>query len=528
MAWSTVRPQVSNPKADKFASEIKAAFLLDRVQDSEAFVGKLKPLFKECSELRGIPVNFRPEVSARQLAAVMSLVEIDAGSVVINEGHVTPDLYIVIKGALEARSSRSGSFRHGITFRPFEACGFVTLLTHVEWVTCTVKALEKTEVVWVPRKDLALFVMRIDHIRETADLMDFVTTTVPGAKYLGHAGKEKVLTYFQSCVFKKGDRLLRQGQVSDFAYILRSGECLKTSKAQRRISPVKGFNTKTTEHLALSLVTARQWLGEECLLYGQTLEYSAIATNQVTALRIHRTNFLEKLPKETLQALKAHFESKRSWKDQRQTRVKATLSQAVYGAEDNEYGQSGNGQTKHHPAASKAASLSLLKLQMRSESASPGRRPGSSAGISVGTGSRALSPSIHKQGEIVTPRPSTSLIRGESDSPNMSRVFSPEKSPFSLNAPSLKAVSFGYNTPVPRAARKSLSPMKVGTRSVREHFGYKDPEPPLEPESYLQQVIKPRPASPNPTEIWTKKYGIDRATLAYARADSPSKLTAGL
>lgn len=521
MAWASSRPLPSNPKAEKFASEIKAAFQLDRTQDSEAFVGKLKPLFKECSELKGVPVTFRPDVSDMQLAAVMSLVEIDPGAVVINEGHVTPDLYIVIKGALEARSSRSGSFRHGITIRPFEACGFVTPLTHVEWVTCTVKALEKTEVVWIPRKDLALFVTRIDHIRETAELMDFVTTTVPGAKYLGHAGKEKVLTYFQSCVFKKDDRLLRQGQLSDFAYILRSGECLKTTKAQRRISPVKGFNTKTTEHLALSLVTARQWLGEECLLYGQPLEYSAVATSQVTALRIHRTSFLDKLPKETLQALRTHFESKKSWKDQRQTRVKATLSQAVYGSEDNEYGQSGNGLVKHHPAASKAASLSLLKLQMRSESASPVRRPGSSSGFSVGTGSRARSPT--KQGEIITPRPATSLIRGESDSPNMSRVFSPDKSPFSLNTPSLKAVNFGYMAAAPRAMRKSLSPTKVGIRSVREHFGYKDPEPPLEPESYLQQVIKPRPSSPNPTEIWTKKYGIDRATLAYARADSPSK-----
>jgi hypothetical protein len=187
----------------------------------------------------------------------MSLVEIEPGAVVINEGNVTPDLYIVIKGALEARSSRAGSFRHGITIRPFEACGFVTPLTHVEWVTCSVKALERTEAVWIPRRDLALFVTRIDHIRDTAELKDFVTATVPGAKYLGHAGKEKVLGYFQSCTFKKDDKLLHQGQISDYAYIIRSGECLKTSKGQRRISPVKGFTTKTTEQLSLSLVTAR-------------------------------------------------------------------------------------------------------------------------------------------------------------------------------------------------------------------------------------------------------------------------------
>lgn len=459
----------------------------------------------------------------------MSLVEFEPGVVVINEGNVTPDFYIVIRGTLEARSNRAGSFRHGIPIRPFESCGFVTPITHTEWVTCTVKALEKTEAIWISRKDLAIFVTRIDHIRETTELMEFVTATVPGAKYLGHAGREKVLAYFESCGFKKDDYLLKQGQVADFAYIIRTGECLKTSGAERRMSPVKGFTTKTTEQLSLSLVTTRQWVGEECLLYNQPLEYSVIATNQVTALRIHRTNFLEKLPKETIQALRSHFESKRSWKDHRQSRVKATLSQAVYGPnEENAYGLPGNGQSRHHPAASKVASLSILKLQMKEkgqESMSPVRRPGSSSGFSVSSRRRAMSPSPVKHTETASSRPSTSISRGESDSPNMTRAFSPEKSPFSIKTHALKAVSFGYGGVVFRPNRKSLSPTKSGVHSVREHFGYKDPEPPTEPESYLQQVIKPRPASPNPTEVWTKKYGIDRASLANIRVDSPTKIT---
>lgn len=62
MAWAPSRPPASNPKADKFASDIKAAFQLNRVEDSDSFVTKLKPLFKECVELRGIPVTFRPDV----------------------------------------------------------------------------------------------------------------------------------------------------------------------------------------------------------------------------------------------------------------------------------------------------------------------------------------------------------------------------------------------------------------------------------------------------------------------------------
>lgn len=62
MAWTSTRSAALNPKAEKFASEIKAAFQLDRGQEVDTFVAKLKPLFKECAEMKRIPIPFRPEV----------------------------------------------------------------------------------------------------------------------------------------------------------------------------------------------------------------------------------------------------------------------------------------------------------------------------------------------------------------------------------------------------------------------------------------------------------------------------------
>jgi len=502
MALSRSRAGTINSKAEKNLHDIKAAFSGSTKGDPDAFLSKLKPLFKDCTELRTVPVHYRGDVRTRQLAALMALGEVEAGTVVVSEGNVTPDLYIVLRGAFEAKSSRSGSFRQGVLVKPFESCGFVTPLTGLEWVPCAIKAVERSEFITIPRDLLATFIAKIDHIKEIAELKDFVVTTVPGAKYLGLGGKEKIISYFRKVTFKKGDFLLRETIPSQFAYILRSGECLKTSSGHTgtKLRYLHPIDSKTTANLMLSVVTPRQWIGEECLIYGSAPEYTVTAVGLVQTLRIDRDTFNEKLPKETIHALKKHADSKKVWKILRQKKVKETLLKAICASEETE-SLSSRSISYRRPIA-QVASSSILKRQIADKSFVTGTSASPLRGV------RSRDTSCFLTEKVTTtpspPRSATGLLRTEVQS----------KSPLYVKSPSLKTAAFP-RTRSAKVVRRHPSPSKP-TLSVQEHFGYKDPCPLPEAETYIQLLLRPRPASPNPAEAWAKRYHLDPKSLKQA------------
>jgi CRP-like cAMP-binding protein len=503
MALTRSRAGTLNPKVEKNIHDIESAFAQGARGDPDAFLSKLKPLFKDCSELKAVPVHYRGEVRAMQLAALMSLGEVEAGTVVVSEGSVSPDLYIVVRGALEAKSSRSGSYRQGILIKPFESCGFVTPLTGLEWVPCALKAVERTEFITIARDLLSSFVAKIDHIKEIADLKDFVVTTVPGAKYLGLGGKEKIISYFRKVTFKKGDVLLREGLPTNYAYILRSGECLKTSSGHKgnKLHYVHAIDSKTTANLMLSLVTPRQWIGEECLIYGNSPDYTVTAVALVHTLRIDKDTFNEKLPKETIHALKLHADSKKVWKTMRQQKVKETLLKAINASEEPE-GLSNRSNSSRRPIA-QVASASILKRHMADRSlvtgtsASPIRVAPSKDNSCFLTDKLATTPS--------PPRSVTGLLRSEIES-------RPQKSPLYTKTRSLQAASFPRTRSV-KTVRRYPSPTKPILLFVQEHFGYKDLHPLPEAETYIQHLLRPRPPSPNPAEAWARRYHLDPSSL---------------
>lgn len=500
MDLSRSRAGTINSKAEKTLHDIEAAFSGGARGDPDSFLSKLKPLFKDCAELRTVPIHYRGDVRTMQLAALMSLGEVEAGTVVVSEGNVAPDLYIVVKGTLEAKSSRSGSFRQGVWVKPFESCGFVTPLTGLEWVPCTLKAVERSEIITIPRDQLATFIATIDHIKEIAELKDFVVTTVPGAKYLGLGGKEKIISYFRKVTFKKGDLLLREGIPSPFAYILRSGECLKTSSGHKgnKLHYLHAFDSKTTANLMLSVITPRQWIGEECLIYGSAPEYTVTAVGLVRTLRIDKDTFNDKLPKETIHALKIHADSKKVWKTMRQKKVKETLLKAINASEEPE--GLANRSISYRRPIGQVASSTILKRQIADKSFAIGTSLSPLRGVQSRDNSCFLTEKVTTTPS--PPRSAAGLLRAEMQ----------QKSPLYAKTPSLRTAPFP-RTRSAKIVRRHPSPTKPILLSVQEHFGYKDSSPLPKAETYLQQLLRPRPASPNPAEAWARRNHLDPNSL---------------
>lgn len=485
MAQSRSRAGTLNSKLEKTIHDIETAFLMGAHNDPDAFLLKLKPLFKDCIELRAVPIHYRGEVRLMQLANLMSIGEIEGGSVLISEGNVTPDLYVVLRGMLEAKSSRS---RQGVAVKCLETCGDAKPLTGLEWVPCTIKALERTKFLTIPHTQLADFIEKIDHIKENTEIKEFVVATVPGAKYLGLSGKEKLISYFSKVTFKKGDFLVKQGQCTSHAYIIRSGECLKT--LQICPSPSKPslsrLSTPVNPPVHLSILTPKQWVGEECLIDCKPAEYTAVAMTSVLTLCIDFETFNEKLPKETIQMLKLCAESKKKWKNWRMEKVKDTRRLK----EGEEKGERLNGLRKL-TSVTGLKPRPTEKPDLSGSSVSPIRLP-----------ARDSSWFLTEPGETDTPLPLKALkIPAKNDD------FAKGKTRICAKILGRK-MSATQRTKSARLVRR-LSPTKLILRSIPEHFGYRDATPPPVADTYIEHLLRPRPLSPNPSEIWARRHHLD-------------------
>lgn len=144
----------------------------------------------------------------------------------------------------------------------------------------------------------------------------FLAESIPGFKFRTSSHKERIASCFHIKVFNPGHYLVKEGEKSDFAYLVRKGECRIVShqiplimsqrmknKKQSKVVNANGYFSKTTNSFQIGLISEKQWVGDEITVFkDETFPFSVVTQSVVEVLAISKSELFSKVPKD-IQAL---------------------------------------------------------------------------------------------------------------------------------------------------------------------------------------------------------------------------------
>lgn len=481
------------------------------------------------------------------------------------------DLYILISGKLQVKNNK----REEYVVDSFQMFGYTKLLNQQSWVPARVSAREPSMAIVVKRADFKQLMDKVNKTFEKNFLLEFITKTIPGVTQLARNSKQKLLSYFEVVNFKNGDIILREGQMADYGYIIVEGDCKRVSHAnptkRPTSAPARGLMSRTTSCYNYGIVSTGEWIGDDSILMGNSMIYSLIACSNVKVLRISKENFIEHMPRDSINKLKDRVEAKLQWLESRKQTINSTIKEKVCETEEDAVEKTLKHTENSYPVANINAVLNIWRLELAKSDYNPKvmtatpnarihtrnksvakveRRSNTAVLLSPSPKPNRSSPnSPRTQGSEVSflkiNSSSTRLCRSAFKSrPNssyakttrslMKPLFSPTCSSPTLNlyksyAPEREdddktilhsAATLGCSLvpTIPQVKAKAsyipASPLNI-PRIVRakDRFGYTVKQEDDSNQTYAQKVRKRRPESPNPVEQWARKYNINVSKL---------------
>ena len=472
----------------------------------------------------------------------MSIQELTAEEVLLTESQTQPDLFVVLSGLLQAKAKKLN-----LVYAQFSAFGFTLPLNKQDWHPCTVKTTTPCTLVVVPRRKLERIMTRIAAAQENVKLMEFLVRTVPGARQLGALGRERVLSHFDRLSYKPNEVLLREREHARHAFLLYEGDCLQVSgnDPTGKLGPnpqTVGLMSKTTSCYNFGIITAGEWVGEDSILFDRPLSYSVVATSVVRALRISREKLLDKLTKETLQALKENVEKKEEWRESRRKTIRKSILENVYQEDVESAGQATHHTERNFPTACKPAIVNLQRLELSKAdfnskvlTSTPSRR------ISSRPRTAQISPKIRPEefeelgepegrlslkirpvsavnfGQSAFSRPQTAVLRTTISHRMLQSPESPSRR--YLHSASTLGYALAPVAPIVQYRRvahfQMQTPTNLTTRNLKEHFGYTQKEEVKG--TFAEAFYHQRPPSPNPADQWSRKRNLTLRQLSAPR-----------
>ena len=413
------------------------------------------------------------------------------------EKDLKPDLYILIDGKIHIRNKAKEEF----LIEPYEIFGFTSIFNKKHWIPARVTARETATIVSIPRGQLKKLMKNVFLAQENTRLIDFLTQTVPGAKKLGQAGKERIASFFEKFYFKAGDILLKEGKLCECAFIIFEGECKLISfksPAYKELSVYQGLMSNTTNCFNLGVATVGEWVGDDSIMLNKPIDFSVIAANNVTALSITKTNFLENLARETQNSLKETMEYKQKWRKERKRKISQTIMNNILTKEKPDSLEIEKNK-KIFSVASKSAIRKIRKRERakidksKTNENSPGYQRKFNDYKTSEQPKRPLSSfSSYNQ----------SRFEGQSIANNVKNNKPNEK-----NVKLYSASTLGYSV-IPVISVKL--PKKPGSsnpsqKNIKGFISFRNDK---ETKSFAEKVRKGRPSSPNPAEVWARQHNV--------------------
>jgi CRP-like cAMP-binding protein len=411
--------------------------------------------------------------------------------VFLSEKVCKPDLYILVDGKVHMKIKSKQEF----ALDPYEIFGYTVYFNKKPWVPCQVTVKDPGFIVSIPRASIKSLMKEVASFQEKIKLLEFLMKTVPGVKQLGQASKEKIAGLFELFQFKTGEILIKEGTISEFAYIVKEGECQLVSfknPSNLDITVCQGLMSKTTSCFNIGVATEGEWVGHDSIITSKTMDFSVIAHNNVVALRITKQNFLENLAKETQMALKDLLDRKSKWRRERKKNISYTITMSV--ASDAKQTKIDiENYSKNYPIASKNTIKSIKQREQYSESKTAHNSPVPDSQSSIRYSS-------------ITNKQNPSIYKLKNSRINLSLRSNPQKTSSELESiiKLYSASTLGHSM-VPVIAKPST---KKRLSAYSRMINSIPPPEDLRPKSYAERVRKGRPPSPNPAETWAKQHNL--------------------
>ena len=320
---------------------LKARDILQR-NDGELDEKENKELSFLYREIEGL--NFIPDKLRVKVNKMLRLRYVDKGKKLIDKRSNVLPCYVVLTGLFRLeRDKEKVSIGPGDTFGDFH------LFNNKPWKPTDVVAIENSSVAEFYPELVNRLILEEDLQNDFKSLIKFLRNAIPGFKFMSNRSQIKLARYFQTIVVGSNHYLIKEGLPVRSAYLIYEGVCnisslnnpLIKAKMQKTVlnlnslrlsakqrlhnKPMDGYMCKSTNTYQYSIVTAKEWVGDEVLLDFLTYQSSVIAKTKVVALEISKEN-LEKFPSHILQNLISNAKGKMVIQDIRKETLEANLT----------------------------------------------------------------------------------------------------------------------------------------------------------------------------------------------------------
>eukprot|EP00347_Sterkiella_histriomuscorum_P015136 403358183 len=235
-------------------------------------------------------------------------------------------------------------------------------LTGSKWRPSFVMAIkDDTMILRTPVAKIDQMLNKINSSEQHKQLLSFLNQTIFGFDRISAAARDKVARCFVEKQFYPGQKLIKEGESQNSAFIIKEGECVLLSKQNpvdvkftedgqvykkniRGLQTLKedrkkrGYMSKTTNQFKFGVKGKSQWVGEDILIFSgqETFYFSVVAVGKVTALEISRMDMISKLPQQFVKYLEKGSLKRKEFVLQRMKNINKTVKQIIKNGEDKE------------------------------------------------------------------------------------------------------------------------------------------------------------------------------------------------
>ena len=199
-----------------------------------------------------------PKSGKQRLITSLHLEHIPEGQVIFHKGDYSDKMYLILSGLVDMCEE------HGPVIATLTGGKVIGERGLVKRTGRLLTALARTEV-FMLSLGMEGFVdtlgtavaMRLE------EKLTFINTYVPKARLLAVSIKERLAYAFVPSYYKRGHRLLLQGEMSPYLYFVKSGEC-----------------SATHHRIKIVTLTAGCWFGEESILLNRPNSYTILVNSE--------------------------------------------------------------------------------------------------------------------------------------------------------------------------------------------------------------------------------------------------------
>ena len=254
------------------------------------------------TDLRQYLYDF-PIASKAKLITAFALERVSEGQTLFSKGDASDKMYVLLSGLLEMYDD------HGLgpvliaTLAGGKVIGERGLARRTSRLLTAVSKVES----YMLSLDLASFVETLGPVvaMRIEEKVAFIEAYIPKARLLPLSLKERLAYAFSPVLYKRGHRLLSQGEMSPFLFFVKSGECSATHQRTKIVT-----------------LTVGCWFGDESILLSKPSSYAITVSSESAWLyTLTRSEAMKLIPEPVIEVMRRQC----AWKNTARRTIETRL-----------------------------------------------------------------------------------------------------------------------------------------------------------------------------------------------------------